>query len=372
MSSMPTLPPESAMRRAIARKDTAYDGVFFVGVKTTGIFCRPVCRAKTPKPENVEFFASAHDALYHGYRPCKRCRPLDLGAKPPPVVARLMDLIERDPARRLKEGDLRAIGVDPSTARRQFRSYCAMTFHAYQRARRMGLALERVRQGEEIMQVQVESGFESASGFRDAFAKLFGAAPGDAKLLGMLTSQWIETPLGPMLAIANQEGLCLLDFVDRRGLENAIQRLRTRFKSVIVPGENSHLAAAKKQLQEYFSGTRSEFSLSLVTVGTPFQVRAWHFLRSIPSGQTRSYGEMAKALGASGAVRAAGRANGMNYLAIVIPCHRVIGADGSLTGYGGGLARKQWLLDHERSMAAARRPGGQASRAPTTAVRHAA
>jgi AraC family transcriptional regulator, regulatory protein of adaptative response / methylated-DNA-[protein]-cysteine methyltransferase len=368
---MPTLPTETTMRRAFARKDSAYDGVFFVGVKTTGIFCRPVCTAKTPKPMNMEFFASTHDALYHGYRPCKRCRPLDLGSKPPPMVARLMELIERDPTRRLKESDLRAVGIEPSTARRQFQSYCDMTFHAYQRARRMGLALERVRQGEDIMQVQVESGFESASGFRDAFAKLFGAVPSEARLMAVLTSQWIETPLGPMLAVANEEGLCLLDFVDRRGLENAIKRLGTRFSSAIVPGENILLSAAKKQLQEYFSGKRREFSLSLSTAGTPFQTRAWEFLRTIPFGQTRTYGEMAKALGAAAAVRAVGRANGMNYLSIVIPCHRVIGADGSLTGYGGGLGRKRWLLDHERSVALGQRTIDLTSVARSSAVRAA-
>jgi AraC family transcriptional regulator of adaptative response/methylated-DNA-[protein]-cysteine methyltransferase len=348
---MEMLLTESVMRRAFAERDAAYDGVFFVAVKTTGIFCRPVCKARPPKIENVEFFASARDALYHGYRPCKRCRPLDLGTKPPPVVARLMEEIERNPARRLKEGDLRGLGMDPSTARRQFKNYCGMTFHAYQRARRMGQALERVRNGEEIMQVQVESGFESASGFRDAFVKVFGTVPSGAIGLAQLKAEWLDTPLGPMLALADEQGLHLLEFVDRRALENEIAWLRRHLDCVVVPGGNRHLAAIKQELREYFAGSRKVFNVPVVLNGSPFELRVWQELLSISHGETRSYIDIAIALGSPAAVRAVGRANGANRLAIIVPCHRVIGADGSLTGYGGGLARKQWLLAHERNSA---------------------
>jgi AraC family transcriptional regulator of adaptative response/methylated-DNA-[protein]-cysteine methyltransferase len=344
------------MRRAFAEKDSSFDGTFFVAVKSTSIFCRPVCRAKPPKPENIEFFATADEALRSGYRACKLCHPLDRVVNRSTVVSQLIRLVEADPSRRLGETDLTAMGVDPSTARRQFRSHCGMTFAAYQRARRMGAALREVRQGGSVTFAQVGAGFESGSGFRRAFAHLFGTAASESDGVELLTADWIETPLGTMLAVANDAGLVLLDFVDRKGLASAIGRLRKRFGSksklaAIVPGQHEHLSQVRSELAEYFAGRRQTFTVPLVTRGTEFEMRAWKHLQTIPFGETNSYGEQASAMGRSQAVRAVGRANGMNYLSIVIPCHRVIGAGGELTGYGGGLARKRWLLNHERSAA---------------------
>ncbi len=135
------------MYRALANRDPAYDGIFYVAVKTTRIFCRSVCHARTPKRENVEFYARTHDALYAGYRPCLRCRPLDTRCKPAPMVEKLLAAVEADPSGRLRETDLARMGIDPSTARRQFQRYCGMSFHAYHRARRMGMALTGVREG---------------------------------------------------------------------------------------------------------------------------------------------------------------------------------------------------------------------------------
>src|SRR4051812_5967916 len=200
------------MQAAFARKDAAYDGTFFVAVKTTSVFCRPVCRAKPPRPENVEFFPTAKDALYHGYRPCKLCRPLDGGAKPPELIAKLMDLIEREPSRRMTGRELREMRIDPTTARRQFRAYCHTSFAAYQRARRMGLALREVHEGKSVVEAQVGANFESSSGFRDAFSKMFGTCASNAKDIRTLVAKWLSTPLGPMLAIANDDGIVLFDF----------------------------------------------------------------------------------------------------------------------------------------------------------------
>jgi AraC family transcriptional regulator of adaptative response/methylated-DNA-[protein]-cysteine methyltransferase len=356
LAVMNTLPPLPVMRRAFAEKDSAFDGTFFVAVKSTSIFCRPVCRAKPPKPENVEFFATANEALRNGYRACKLCHPLNPAAGRSSVVSQLIRLVEEDPSRRLGESDLTALGVDPSTARRQFRSHCGMTFAAYQRARRMGAALREVRQGGSVIFAQVGAGFESSSGFRRAFAHLFGTAASRSDDVALLTADWVPTPLGSMLVIASDEGIVLCDFVDRKGLATALGRLRVRFGSkdqpaAIVPGEHAHLTAIRAQLSEYFAGTRQSFTVPLSPRGTAFEGKAWEHLRTIPYGQTRSYGEQASAMRSPQAVRAVGRANGMNYLSILIPCHRVIGAGGELTGYGGGLARKRWLLNHERSAA---------------------
>lgn len=164
----------------------------------------------------------------------------------------------------------------------------------------------------------------------------------------MITIIKIETPLGEMVAGATDEGVCLLEFCDRRMLPTEYKDLTRLLKTDIKDGENEHLKVLVKQLKEYFSGKRKEFSLPLVTPGTEFQQAVWKELQNIQFGTTRSYFEQAIALNSPGSVRAVANANGMNRISIVIPCHRVIGSDGSLTGYGGGLKRKRWLLDHER------------------------
>ncbi len=350
---MQSLPPLKTMLAACARKDSRYDGVFYVAVKTTGVFCRPVCRAKPAKPGNLEFFRTAQQCLYHGYRACKLCRPLDAGRRPPVVVEKLMSCVEQSPTERLRGQDLLKLGIDPSTARRQFRSYTGMTFAAYQRARRMGVALAQVRKGAPVTHAQVDAGFESPSGFRDAFARLFGASASRSDGVAALVSTWLPTPLGPMVAVACEQGIVMLEFADRKGLENAILKLRHRFGSraapaAVVPGEHQHLDLLRRELFQYFEGTRQLFTVPLAPRGSPFEQRAWQHLRSITYGQTCSYQEEATAIGHPSAVRAVGRANGCNNIAILVPCHRVIASSGELCGYGGGVARKRWLLDHER------------------------
>jgi AraC family transcriptional regulator of adaptative response/methylated-DNA-[protein]-cysteine methyltransferase len=161
----------------------------------------------------------------------------------------------------------------------------------------------------------------------------------------------METPLGAMLAIANDEGVRLLEFVDRRAMEHELSILRKRLRTNVVPGEHRHLDTLRSQLADYFSGRNLDFTVPVAPVGSNFQLRAWKILRSIPVGETRSYSWMAQRLGDGNARRAVGRANGTNMVCIVIPCHRVIRADGTLCGYGGGLWRKKWLLDHERRYA---------------------
>jgi len=342
------------MYRAVAERDPAFEGIFFVAVKTTGIFCRPTCRVRTPKRENVEFFASVSECLRAGFRPCRRCRPLEREPDAPPVVARLLAEVEAEPTARLRDLDLARRGIDPSTARRAFKRYCGMTFQAYHRARRMGLALAGVRQGKSMIDLQLDHGFESASGFRTAFNRLLGTAPSRSQSVDCLYARWIETPLGPMLALADDRGLALLEFVDRRGLERELQTLQKRFGRTILPGSHRYLEQIDVELAAYFSGRTLGFATPLAMHGTPFQRAVWNALLRIPPGKTRSYADIASAIGTPAAVRAVGRANGDNPLCLIVPCHRVIGANGTLTGYGGGLWRKQWLLDHERAHAGER------------------
>ncbi len=158
----------------------------------------------------------------------------------------------------------------------------------------------------------------------------------------------IKTPLGEMIAGATDEGICLLEFVDRRMINTEFRDLERLLKSSFGKGENEHLINLLIQLNEYFRGVRKIFSVSLVTPGTQFQKAVWNELITIPFGTTRTYQEQAVALNRPDSVRAVANANGMNRISIVIPCHRVIGSDGNLTGYGGGLKRKKWLLDHEK------------------------
>jgi AraC family transcriptional regulator, regulatory protein of adaptative response / methylated-DNA-[protein]-cysteine methyltransferase len=165
----------------------------------------------------------------------------------------------------------------------------------------------------------------------------------------MITVTKIKTNLGIMIAGAVDEGICLLEFSDRRMLKTEYKDLTKYFNTTIQEGESKHFDAVRSQLEEYFEGSRKEFSLPLVTPGTPFQQAVWKELMNIPYGTTRTYLQQSEALGKPGSIRAVAHANGMNRIAIIIPCHRVIGSDGHLTGYGGGLKRKKWLLDHEKT-----------------------
>ncbi len=345
---MQTLPDQREMYSALVKRDPAYDGVFFAAVKSTGIFCRPTCPARKPREGGVEYFGTAQQALLAGYRPCRRCRPMGNGA-PPAWVSSLLERVDRRPSARVTDTDLRALSIDPARARRYFKSHYGMTFHAYHRARRMGMALADVRRGRHLTGTGYRHGFESESGFRDAFARVFGAPPGRGRGTRCLLARWLETPLGAMVAVGDDEGLGLLEFVERRALETEINALRRRFGCAIVPGENGPLERAAAELAAYFDGTLQRFTVPLRPSGTPFQSRVWERLLRIPYAQTASYSRIASDLGRPGAQRAVGRANGDNPIAIMVPCHRVVRSDGSLCGYGGGLWRKKWLLDHEKT-----------------------
>ncbi len=347
---MNILPSTKIMYRALLQKDSSFEGLFYVAVKTTGIFCRPTCPARKPKPENVEYFADALQALYSGYRPCLKCNPLDKVQKPPELVLKLKEAVEKSPSGRFSESELKNMGIEPSTARRQFKRYYNMTFHEYHRSRRMGMALREVRKGKDVIDAQLETGYESASGFWDAFKKIFGTPPRDAKQVEYLFAKWIDTPLGAMIALANDKGLYLLEFVDRRGLENEIVLLRKRTKCVIVPGNNKYLEKVTEEIKNYFDGNSINFSVPLILSGSDFEKRVWGLLQTISPGETWSYIQLAKESGNPGASRAVGRANGRNIIALAIPCHRVIRADGNLCGYGGGIWRKQWLINHEKEV----------------------
>ena len=356
---MMTLPSTTEMYRALVERDQSFEGLFFACVRTTGIFCRPTCHARKPKPENVEFAPTIQEALHRGYRPCLLCEPMSAGAAAPNWLAPLLEEIKAQPDLKLRDHDLRVRGLDPVQVRRTFKRSFGMTFQAYQRACRLGTAMKALHGGAATIDAGMDAGFESDSGFRDAFARVFGDTPGRARGTALLTATWIESPLGPMLAIAGDEGLELLEFVDRRALETELRELRavdslarSLRPSRSFPATIRSCGARRSSCASTSPGTRRDFDLPLKQRGSAFQLAAWQALCEIPYGETRSYTDMARRVGSPGAVRAIGRVNGQNQIAIVVPCHRVIRADGSLCGYGGGRWRKQWLLDHERAVAA--------------------
>lgn len=345
--AQPRLPPREDMLAAMLASDSACEGVFYTAVKTTGIFCRPTCPARKPRPENVEFFANAESCLAAGYRPCKRCRPLSLPDATPEAYARLLAEADADPRRALGEAQLQARGIDPLQLRRWCKQRYGLTFQALVRARRMAEALGRLQAGEGIDDVADALGYASVSGFRDAFGKATGVAPGQAASLKPLYYRHIDTPLGPMLAMASVDGVVLLEFLDRPILVDELRQLRLRHGFTPMPGEHPHLSQLARELEAYFADPATPFSVPLDLPGSAFQREVWAALCAIAPGQTRSYGLLAQSLGRPGAARAVGMANGQNRVAVVVPCHRVVGADGSLVGYGGGRRRKEWLLRHE-------------------------
>jgi AraC family transcriptional regulator of adaptative response/methylated-DNA-[protein]-cysteine methyltransferase len=285
-------------------------------VHTTGIFCRPSCPA-SPKAENTRVLPGAREALFAGYRPCRRCRPMTNAGDPAWAVASV-DQVEADPTTRRQVWEVAVpAGTSTEALDRWMERTHAMRFAAYLRARRLTAVLHAAR---------------------SAKRRVSGR--------GRVAVTMVETPQGPMLAGATDDGICLLEFTDRPMLPTELAAL-ARIRGPIVGGRHRHLDRLRDELGEYFGGRRAMFEVPLDTPGSAFQQAVWAGLRGIPFGTTVTYAELAAAIGQPGAARAVGHANGSNRVAIVVPCHRVVAAGGGLGGYGGGLDRKQRLLDLE-------------------------
>lgn len=336
------------MYKAIVKKDTSFEGVFFTAVKTTGIFCRPSCTARKPKFENVEFLKTSKECIQKGYRACKVCNPLKNLHQTPTEFQKIIDELSENPTLKFKDYDLKQKGIEPSQIRRWFLKNHGITFQAYQRMFRINSAFKKIQNGESVTQTAFDTGFESLSGFGDSFKNIFGVSPKQGKQQNIIDLKRLETPLGTMIACATNQGICLLEFTDRKMLETELKSIAKILNAKIIQGSNTHFDKLETQLEEYFKGERKEFSVPLHALGTAFQNKVWTALQLIPFGQTKSYKQQAIAIKSPESVRAVANANGMNRISILIPCHRVIGSDGQLTGYGGGLWRKKYLLELEQ------------------------
>jgi AraC family transcriptional regulator of adaptative response/methylated-DNA-[protein]-cysteine methyltransferase len=339
----PDLATQSDRYAVFANKDLRYDGHLFLGVTSTGIFCRPGCPAKLPKFENCQFHGTAKEALLAGFRACKRCHP---SGGDTALIKELITLVESETELKISHATLEARGIDSSTARRQFLTRFGMSFIEYARARRLARAAKTLAKGGSVLDAQLDAGFESASGFRSAYSKIFGEAPSKASTPPLFID-WLETPMGRMITIADDAALYLLEFTNRKNMRRQFDRLRKVQNRVILPGRTAITEQIEAELQAYFDGKLTLFDTPLATSGTEFQRQTWAALQNIPYGETRSYAELAEMIDKPSAIRAVASANANNGLALIIPCHRVIAKDGGLGGYAGGVNRKQKLLDME-------------------------
>jgi AraC family transcriptional regulator of adaptative response/methylated-DNA-[protein]-cysteine methyltransferase len=278
------------------------------------------------------------------------CKPLENPNETPDFIQKLLNELTENPALKLKDYDLVERGWEPATVRRWFLKNHGMTFHAFQRMFKINSAFKKLQSGENIVDAAFDSGYQSLSGFNESFKNIFGVSPKNSKSEKVVDLKRIETPLGTMIACADENGICMLEFSDRKALPTELKEISKYFNANIIQGENPHFKVLEQELEEYFKGKRKDFTVPLSPVGTEFQKNVWEVLRKIPYGTTRSYQEQAKILGNPKAVRAVANANGLNKISIIIPCHRVIGSDGKLTGYGGGIWRKQKLLELEKAI----------------------
>ena len=345
---------EEEFYRAMLERDPSYEGVFIVGVKTTGIFCRSTCRARERRRENVEFFRNTEEAARAGYRACRVCKPTLSPVEDVPVFFReLSSKLYENPFHRITDGEIKKMGYIPATVRRWFNRKFKITFHAWQRMIRLNSAFQKLQKGQDVTGTAFDSGYESLSGFGESFKNTFGFPPSRRGPGRIVSARRIDTPIGPLFACAVDEGVCYLQFVDQRTLEKEIKDLCRLWKARMIHGNHRHLVLLEKQLSEYFTAKRRTFQIPLWTPGTEFQKKSWAELQKVPYGNTISYKEQARRLGAAQAIRAAGSANRKNRITIVIPCHRVMGSDGDLRGYAGGLWRKKWLIEFESRNSAA-------------------
>lgn len=328
---------------AVLRRDRSFDGRFVTGVLTTGIYCRPSCAARHPARANVRFFATGADARAAGLRACKRCLPDDVGRDEAAVLAAIDEIKHSEGQPTL--GELADItGYSPTHFQRVFKRATGLSPAAYSRALREERAKDALAGAERVSDAIYDAGYEAPSRFYEGLKGKMGMQPSDWKNGGEgRVIHWavIETTLAPMLVAATERGVCCLSFGEGEA------DLRARFPSaeLVRGGEEFRelFAAVTEAVEQPGSGA----AIPLDVKGTAFQQRVWQELRKIPTGETRSYGELAAALGKPKASRAVGGANGANNIAVLIPCHRVIQGDGSLGGYAYGTRIKAELLKRE-------------------------
>ena len=326
--------------KAVERRDPSFDGQFYYGVVTTGVYCRPSCGARTPLRQNVRFYATAADAERDGLRACLRCRPTEDTAAP---MRELCQYIESHADERLTLDELAKVaGLSRFHLQRTFKSVIGVSPREYQESFRMARLKKGLRESGGVADAVYEAGFGSSSRVYERSDAKLGMTPGEYRAGGKgveISYTTFETPLGEMLIGATDRGICFLQF------GASVEDLRQEFPAAKVTeshGKREELRKWGREIAKFFAG-----DFPLAPSGTPFQMQVWEYLRSIPRGETRTYSEVAAGIGRASAVRAVASACASNRVALLVPCHRVIRGDGELGGYRWGVERKKALLEAE-------------------------
>jgi len=331
---------------AFERRDRCWDERVIGAVKSTGIYCKPSCPARRPKRDNVEFFDTPAEARAAGYRACLRCRPDEVG-RDREAVAEAVRLIEAaDEPLHLAEL-AQAVGYAPHHFQRLFTRDLGVSPASYARALRARRAESHLEEDKPVTHAIYDAGYAAPSRFYADAGERIGMTPSawrDGGRGETIRFTIADSPLGPLLVAATAKGICRLTFDED---ESA---LRHRFPNADIRPDDGAISDWVEAALAAISTPAAARELPIDVRGTAFQEAVWRELRRIPLGETRSYAEIAKAVGQPGAVRAVGTANGANPVAVLVPCHRVIRSDGSLGGYAGGLDRKRKLLEAERAL----------------------
>lgn len=336
--------------QAVSGRDAKFDGAFVFGVKTTGIFCRPSCSARRPKRQNVMFFAETAEAEACGYRACLRCRPL-LAPDADPLVKKIVAAcreIEELPDAKLDE---LAEAAELSTYhfQRTFKVIIGVSPKKYAEAIKMEQFRQEVRSGSDVTTAMYEAGYGSSRGLYEGAAERLGMTPAAYKKGGKgmkINFTIADCELGKLLVARTDRGICSVTFGDDD--EMLAADLRNEFANAEISEDGRDLKRAVDAIIKYLAGKERRLVLPLDLQATSFQLQVWEFLRKIPYGETRSYSDVAEALGDKKKVRAVARACATNRVAIVVPCHRVVASSGKLSGYRWGIERKAKLLSKEK------------------------
>ena len=338
---MRTIETEAAWA-AFERRDRTWDGRVIGAVKTTGIYCKPSCPARRPKQENVEFFLDGESARSAGYRPCLRCKPDEVG-RDREAVARAVQIIEAAEEPPLLADLAGAVGYAEHHFQRIFTRDMGVSPAAYARAIRARRAMHHLQEDKSVTEAIYDAGYQAPSRFYADAKERLGMTPSAWRDGGRgVTIRYVtaNSPLGPMLIAATDKGICRMTFKEDE------RALRNRFPNADIRPDDGTISPWVEQALAQIDHP-SAHDLPIDVRGTAFQEKVWQELRKIPLGETRSYADVARAIGEPDAMRAVGTANGSNPVAVLVPCHRVIRSDGTLGGYGGGLPNKRKLLEAE-------------------------
>ena len=343
---------DNARWKAVLSRDASADGAFYYAVHPTGVYCRPTCPSRRPLRANVAFFEDIDSAERANFRPCLRCRPKEVSPQQRVVahILQLLDTVEVPPSlAELSE----AVGLSSSHLQRVFKRATGLSPKQYAAAQRLQRFKAGLKQGCSVTGAMYDAGYGSSRGLYEKASQQLGMAPGAYKRGGeaeQIAYTLTDSPLGRMLVAATERGICALRFGEDDAL---IQELQSEYPHATLVPNRRAVAPYIRAALDHLSGRHARLDLPLDVQATAFQSRVWDALREIPYGQTRSYREVAHMIGEPEAVRAVARACASNPVALVVPCHRVVRADGELSGYRWGVQRKRVVLDREREHAEA-------------------